>query len=708
MNLLRHRPLCGISCVLLVCCLLLLRLPPMASLGLALALGVLSFLLRQKRLVALLLLLLLGLCCSILMTEWHPRAILARAEQGDVLELTVSDADGSGTYLGVSVRLNRVPCPFARLRFEADEELSVGDRVTLSVASLSVIKECTEDGIHASVRKDRVIAVEHRPYSARAILDAARGAISDRLDAIGESEVGALLSALLLGEPKRLSLAASSSFRRLGLSHVLAISGMHLLVIAALISRLLLRVGIPRRARSLITSLFLILYAAAVGATPSILRALCMALVSEASFFVGRRTDSLTSLFFSGSVLAVITPRVLLSLSFQLSFAATFGVIACAHVLRHLRLSEKVVPWLYRFLVFPASMSIFALLFTLPLTLSGFGRLSLAALPANLLFAPLYELLLCVGLLSLCIGPILPIRLLVRGLGGTILALTEWAGTLPLLLIDASHPIVLGLFALLAFLALLHLLCRRTTRRAVYLTVLPTLSLLMLALALLCFPTRKSGDLTVYTNGHSGEILVLSTGRDRALIDLSQGNGDLLRDAEGGLSRDAVTELSFYLPAEYGPNTLSAVMRLTNRYLVRLILLPDAKSEKELSVRQALVDYLTREKIPYRTLSKEPITLSAYRLSIKRSSDAVLRLDLEYRSKSACYLSGAAAGLLHYADIPFSDHLILGSRGASASRLPDTSRYAEHLVLCSEIYPEIYHSGRVTRPCKALTLSLTE
>lgn len=708
MNLLRNRPLCLIGAALLFAAFVFLRIPSAALITLAVALSVLLLTpkLRKGPLPLLSLLLLLALCLSILFAERLPRAILSGASGEQRYTLTVSREVGSGRYIGTSLWKNGVPCPLARVEFQSDETLSVGDRVTLTASVRSVGQDSDSQGIHATLKVKDLLSVKSRAVSARAILDRTRRAIGERLFEIGGDELGALLSALLLGELDELPLGTSSAFRRLGLSHVLAVSGMHLLVIASLLSRLLVLFGMPKRARSILVSILLILYAAAVGGTPSILRALMMALVSQAAFFVGRRTDSLTSLFFSGAILAVASPRILLSLSFRLSFAATFGIVACAAVARRLALSEKFPRLLYRFIVFPALLSLFALVFTLPLTLSEFGGLSLAALAANLVFAPLYELLLCVGLLSLCIGPLLPIRMLVRGLGSAILSLTEWAADAPSLLLDASHPIVLSLFTLLALILLWHLLCVKTSRRAVCLTLLPTLGLLLLSIALLSFPTKENGRITLLGGDGDGELLVLSTGRDRAVIDCSPESSALFAKLQATLSADAVTELSFYLPAEYGEQTLSAVKRLANRYHLRLVLLPEPKSAREEALRNEVTEYLAREKIPYKALSDGQPSDGDYRLSLQKSTDSILLLRVGFGDTVASYLSGRAAGLLNDSDIPYSDVLILGSRGAAASRLPDTSRMTEHLVLCDEVYPQIYHSKRVTRLFDSLALDL--
>ena len=709
MNLFRHRPLCAIGAVLLLLALLLLKLPALAVLALMLvALVLLIRLRRHGHLTTLALLLLLALCLSILLTLHHPRAMLRRTESGDTLSFTVASVDDVGEVIGVSVTKNGTPCPFSRISFKTDASLSVGDRVTIVALKTTILDADDADGLHADVKAEQILKIQSRHYSPRAILDTVRRAISGRLTKIGGRELSPLLIALLLGDVDSLPLSISSSFRRLGLSHVLAVSGMHLFVIASFLSRCLLLLHVPRRARCLLVLVMLSFYALAVGGSPSILRALAMSFCSELAFPIERRTDSLSSLFFSGAILCVISPRILLSLSFRLSFLATFGIICAVKVLKRFKLSGTMPRRLYRYVVFPSIMSLSALVFTLPLTVASFGQLSLASILANLLFAPLCELLLSLCLIALCIGPILPIKLLVGAVGNATLSLVKWAAKAPFLLLDVSHPIVLILFSLLALIVLFHLLRRHTSRRLILMSILPTVGALLLSLAIFSLPTGEESRLTILSADGKGEMLLLSTGHERAVIDLATGERSLLAHLKDELADDAVTELSFYLPVEYGDSTLSTVKWLCKGYYLRLVFLPAPKSAEELSLRESLVDYLEREGIEYRELTGQELSIEGYDLTIYRSTASVTRLTIKSGSTLTQYLSGAAAGLLNYSDVPYSDLLILGSRDAVASRLPNTSHLAARLILCASCYPESGVGTDVVRVTRSLTLDLTE
>jgi ComEC/Rec2-related protein len=451
--------MCLIGTLILLPALLLMRFAGSLALsGIVLLLVLSLFLSRLGKVSRLAVVLMLVLCGSIFLTWLHPRAILSRSTPDDTFSFTVSEATQNGKYIGIAVKRNGVPCPLSRISFYASEPIEVGDRVTVLGADLILSSEADASGVHASLVCRGKLSVKRDSAPILSLISQARHSFSRRLTQIGGNDGGALLSALLLGELDELPIGTTSAFRRLGISHVLAVSGMHLVVISGLLSSLLLRLRIPRRIRSPLVSLLLILYAMLVGGSPSILRALAMALVSELSFFVGKRTDSLSSLFFSGALLTILSPRMILSLSFQLSFAATFGIIVCALVIKKMMLSEHIPHLVYRFIVFPSLMSLSALIFTLPITLSTFGTLSLAALPANLLLAPMYELLLCLGIPALCIGPLAPIRFAVGGASRALLIATEQVSEIPFLLLDASHPLLSTLFTLLAALLLFHLL----------------------------------------------------------------------------------------------------------------------------------------------------------------------------------------------------------------------------------------------------------
>ena len=710
MRIFHRRPICILGSVLLILGILLFRLPSILLCILPLPILLSAILLRHRgfyfRLGAVLAAL---LCILVLLTAHLPPLLLSDSDPDDTWSFTVSEIGENGSVTATGVSRNGILLPFARLSVRCGLALSVGDRVTVKGARYSANTDYEADGIHGRLLDLSEPSVTHRPYLPSAWIARLKDAFSERLEAIGGETAGPLLRSLLLGEPGELPLGTSESFRRLGVSHILAISGMHLLVLASLLSRLLRLLRLPHALRTALSAAILILYALTVGATPSILRALVMALISLLSYYAERRTDSLSSLFLSGIVLSLLSPRVLLSLSFRLSFAATFGIIAAARVLRHLSLPASIPAWARRYLLLPLSGTAAALLFTLPISLPVFGRLSLLSLPANLLLAPLYELLLSLGLLALATGPLAPVRILVRAVAWLSLSLTEAIASIPSILLSASHPVTLFTCILLALTALALLILPSLGKRRTLLALSAPCLAFVLSLELFALPKSADCRITLLSDGKTGEAILLADGTGRGLIDLADGRTSLLGEIKHALGNEAVTELSFYLPTVYSEASQDRLASLCESYSVRLVLLPSAADAEERAVRDGMAEYLEAERIEYRILDADPsFTADGYTLSLRRRAGGVGMLTVTRHEGSLTYLTGAAASLLHYTDLPYSDTLILGSRDALASRLPPLNGEAETLILCSESYPSPVFDGGLLRQPSALNIPLCE
>lgn len=139
-------------------------------------------------------------------------------------------------------------------------------------------------------------------------------------------EESQLLSALLLGRRTELSESTLLLFQQVGVNHILAISGLHVGLIASSLFIFLSLFRLPKRWIFLIISLFLILYVDLVGPKASILRAVIMFLCGVLVFLLDRNRNWWNALFLAGVVILLIYPFSLFQLSFQLSFLATLGI----------------------------------------------------------------------------------------------------------------------------------------------------------------------------------------------------------------------------------------------------------------------------------------------------------------------------------------------------------------------------------------------
>ena len=232
-------------------------------------------------------------------------------------------------------------------------------------------------------------------------IDRMRARIRELIDTTPAGEHRGVLAALLLGERGQLAPATTAAFQRVGIGHLLAISGLHIGIVATaaffLLTRLLARIpwflwhAATRKGAAIGTFFPVVAYAVLAGMSPSTQRALAMVAFFLATILLGRDQDLLNTLAAAALAILVAFPPVLFSASFQLSFAAVAAIIVGVSRLSPAPLPVTAPPTarLIRKAVLFALVSVWATLGTLPLTMYYFNQVSLIGIPANCLFVPL-------------------------------------------------------------------------------------------------------------------------------------------------------------------------------------------------------------------------------------------------------------------------------------------------------------------------------
>jgi len=137
-----------------------------------------------------------------------------------------------------------------------------------------------------------------------------------------------LLMGLLAGDRSGIPDALQNDFRRSGLVHVLAISGFHVVLLSGLLMLFLKSLRLPHNAARIAAIVLLLLYIPVTGGSAAVTRAVVMFSVVETGALLQRKADSLNSLGVALLVIILIYPSELWSPGFQLSAAATAGIIA--------------------------------------------------------------------------------------------------------------------------------------------------------------------------------------------------------------------------------------------------------------------------------------------------------------------------------------------------------------------------------------------
>jgi competence protein ComEC len=198
----------------------------------------------------------------------------------------------------------------------------------------------------------------------------------------------ALARGFVLGEDERIDPATVEDFRRSGLSHLLAVSGQNIALLALLAMPLLATLGMPLRVRLVWVLAAIAVYVPLAGGGPSIVRAGVMGGLSVLATLAGRRTSRLYGLGVAAILSLAIDPRIGSDVGWQLSFAAVLGILGLAGSLRG-AIAARIGGRGWRGpLAEGAAMTVAATLSTAPLIAFHFGGISTTTLLANLLALP--------------------------------------------------------------------------------------------------------------------------------------------------------------------------------------------------------------------------------------------------------------------------------------------------------------------------------
>src|SRR5262245_4522664 len=193
----------------------------------------------------------------------------------------------------------------------------------------------------------------------------------------------ALLGGLLLGEKAGLPPEASEAFRRAGVYHILAVSGFNVALLASSVFFVLSTLGVPRRVTAVVAGAALVAFALVVGGQASVLRATVMGLLLLGALLLDRESQLMNALALAVLLLLAWRPGDLGEPGFQLSFAATAGIIHLAPPLTAWLIGKRWPGWLAT----PMAVSLGAQAAVTPVMLMSatvsFGTVSPGRTPCN-------------------------------------------------------------------------------------------------------------------------------------------------------------------------------------------------------------------------------------------------------------------------------------------------------------------------------------
>jgi competence protein ComEC len=363
---------------------------------------------------------------------------------------------------------------------------------------------------------------------------AARMFTRDALGALYAPAQAAVMTGLLLGDRSAIGDEVMQDFRRSGIMHILAVSGLHAGIVLLIFFIPTERLPYPLRA--VLASAGLWGFAAITGFAPPVTRAAVMGSLAMGGVVLQRPGSTVNALAAAGVIILVVDPLELTGLSFQLSFTAVLGILLfherittallrpLPRSVRRSVLAQKVAALL--------ALTVGAQTLSLPLLVEAFGEMSPVGLLTNLGAVPLVFVVVTCGALAVLLSPLSAwlancfastSAVCLDGillLSGTLAAMPGAALPLPFLPV----PLLLGYVAAVMYLTMSH---GRLRQKTVLVLLTATAVAVLLPLA------RDSGDGLL-------RVTFLDVGQgDAAVITLPHGETVLIDTGPGGSSGDA-------------------------------------------------------------------------------------------------------------------------------------------------------------------------
>lgn len=628
-------------------------------------------------------------------------AVALRELEGQTVTVTgtVTDRRGSGGFMtSYALELTSVDGVPVRgkvlLTCHYVSDLQPGHRVQMEVTVIS-LDEAAGDGYDATAlmgdgyvagllsESEETVTVTNETAGGLAVrAGRIRRALAARLNGLTPDASG-LPAALLLGDRTALSDFLRRDFSRAGVSHLLAISGLHVTLLFGLLEGLLRLLRLPKRGRAVVLFVCALGYLTLLGFPPSATRAVVMLGAVYLSYLLSARADPLTSLGLAGALILAVTPYAVADAGFWMSYLATLGLVAVMPEVNRIakeragRTSLLAVGFfkaLTGIIVGPVAMS-----FTLPVVAVVIGEMGILSPVSTLVLTPFCGIVLVLSLLALpfgggAMGTVL--GGLTEGVCGVMASLAAWMGDPSWAVVSLKHPAVAPIaFCMLA--GALILLAVRLPKRKHWTVALPLLAgWIAIGGVLGVHALATDGEMTVgfVQPSSQADMLVLTEGHEAVIMDLSNGSLTAMSRAARTAKEAGATEIAVLMLTHYHSRTAGSLIAFLSRETVRALWLPKPDTEEEYYLLLSYLEKAEAAGVPVCLYGKgESLTLFGgcqavlETAMLERSVQPVLLLSLDAGAGSRVVycgsavfeseLSGPASALVAEADtVIFGNH----------------------------------------------------
>ena len=548
--------------------------------------------------------------------------------------------------------------------------------------------------------------------------------LSERLrSAIGRlfsDETEGVLSALVLGVRDDIPHEVKRTFERCGISHLLAVSGIHLTILLGAFDLAMTKFKTNGRMKLTLLILAALFYMCLTGLSASVVRASLMYIFFRFCSLSGRRGDPVTSLNFALAVILAFSPTSIADVSLLLSFSSTLGIVTLGMRLdsavkkrvpvsgkgARLRLAGRCL----RAVSSSTLITLSAVVCSLPVIWAYFGEVSLIFPITNLLLTFPVTLLIVLVPAALLLSGLHLTRLaaltaiLSEGICRAVLYVAKAFSSMPRVMVSLRYPFaaVIGLLSVAVIGALVIL--RRDKIANIAAALAGACLLFTVCVGVYSYSTRGA-DGAIFTYSGSNDILTVYSNGKTLVCDISNGSVSTRYALMETLNRERYTsELDVYMITHYHARTVNQIAALLERETVWELLLPEPYGDDEAEYFSRINECAEKagcgvsvyDHLEDSQISFGDITLEIAKLEYSSSTHPLSAINVVCRDSGLLYV-GSSASFTDFVSerAAGSDHLIFGRHGPKTKLLgvfetsaDITAPDAEPFASLAELYPK--------------------
>lgn len=600
------------------------------------------------------------------------------------LEMLVEDVRYSKEYESLVIAKSETERGDVRISLTLPKnEIKTGDKikatVTLSSFAATSIGYSERDyyldkGIFLYGETEEYELLSSGTFVPSAALEKANDYLVSLVEKSVNGDTAAFVSAMLLGNKDTLGEDVRRDFSRLGISHILALSGIHLSLITSMANAFFELIQMRRRLKYSILILMITAFIGITGFSDSAMRAGLMLIIFYTVTSFGMKKDGVTALFSSALIICTLDPYAIFSNSLLLSFCAMLACICTSYFIRRAKHLRRIKPKMLRRVLYALISSSAVVIFTLPIMAIRFDYVSIFAPVFNLIFVPILTIVLYLSPFVLLLGRIpylslvftYPAEQLVR----FVLFLTKNVARADFLTVSfttTAHTI--GIVVMIIAIVLALILNKKMKRLCVCILAL---GIGIFTAGSIYTAILRTNTVTISAYDHrASDVLAIESKNEVMIIEASSPSKTTMVTSNAYASHIGYSDIEMYVITDYSYRIVEAFENITDVAMIRNVRVTPPMTEEEREQYNALKEIATRKGITIALLEEKlcfydtEVVFMSYE-KLPRSTRRCVAFSVSTDNERFTYLGSAAYECINYFPGNYaraSDVVLLGSYG---------------------------------------------